>query len=123
MGVGTIPDLINCIDGGVDMFDCVYPTRCGRNGRALGRTRDLAIRNAEFSRDTRPLDETCSCVVCATYTRAYLSHLFRAEEMLGPRLLSLHNLSLLAQIMQEARDAIARGTWEAFRNRTLAKTA
>jgi queuine tRNA-ribosyltransferase len=120
MGVGTIPDLINCIDGGVDMFDCVYPTRCGRNGRALGRTRDIAIRNAEFSRDTRPLDETCSCVVCTTYTRAYLSHLFRAEEMLGPRLLSLHNLSLLAQIMAEARDAIVTRTWAAFRDRTLA---
>jgi queuine tRNA-ribosyltransferase len=123
MGVGTIPDLINCIDGGVDMFDCVYPTRCGRNGRALGRTRDIAIRNAEFSRDTRPLDETCSCVVCATHTRAYLSHLFRAEEMLGPRLLSLHNLSLLAQIMAEAREAIATRRWEAYRDATLAKTA
>jgi queuine tRNA-ribosyltransferase len=119
MGVGTVPDLIACIDGGVDMFDCVYPTRCGRNGRALGRTGDLAIRNAEFARDTRPLDETCTCVVCTTHTRAYISHLFRADEMLGPRLLSLHNLSLLAQIMAEARDAIAARTWEAYRDGIL----
>jgi queuine tRNA-ribosyltransferase len=123
MGVGTVPDLIAAIDGGVDMFDCVYPTRCGRNGRALGRTGDIAIRNAEFARDTRPLDPTCACVVCATHTRAYLSHLFRAEEMLGPRLLSLHNLALLAQIMGEARDAIAARRWAAFRDGIVAGRA
>ncbi len=119
MGVGTVPDLVNAVDGGVDMFDCVYPTRCGRNGRALGRFRDIAIRNAEFARDPRPLDETCGCTVCATYTRAYLSHLFRAQEMLGPRLLSLHNLALLAQIMAEARAAIETGRWSAFRDGLL----
>jgi queuine tRNA-ribosyltransferase len=119
MGVGTVTDLIAGIDGGIDMFDCVYPTRCGRNGRALGRHGDLNIRNAVFARDERPLDESCGCTVCATYTRGYISHLFRAEEMLGPRLLSYHNLALLAQLMAEARAALAANEWEAFRNALL----
>jgi queuine tRNA-ribosyltransferase len=119
MGVGTVSDLLAGIDGGIDLFDCVYPTRCGRNGRALGRTQDLNIKNAAFARDARPLDETCACYVCATYTRAYVSHLFRADEMLGPRLLSYHNLALFSQLMAEARDAIAAGHWAAFRNQHL----
>ncbi|GAC1311932.1 MAG: tRNA guanosine(34) transglycosylase Tgt [Vulcanimicrobiaceae bacterium] len=116
MGVGTVRDLIAAIDGGIDMFDCVYPTRCGRNGRALTRSGDLNIRNAVFSRDPRPLDAACRCEVCATFTRAYISHLFRAEEMLGPRLLSYHNLAMLAQLMAEARAAIAAGSWSRFRD-------
>jgi queuine tRNA-ribosyltransferase len=115
MGVGTVPDLIAGIDAGIDMFDCVYPTRCGRNGRSLGRRGDLNIRNAGYARDEGPLEATCGCTVCATYTRAYISHLFRAEEMLGPRLLSYHNLAMFAQIMAEAREAIAHGTWPTFR--------
>ena len=118
MGVGTLPDLFNAIDGGVDLFDCVYPTRCGRNGRALTRAGDLNLDNAQFVRDARPLDETCGCAVCANYTRAYLSHLFRAREMLGPRLLSYHNLAFLAQAMAEARAAISEGRWSGFRDRT-----
>ena len=116
MGVGTVRDLIAAIDGGVDMFDCVYPTRCGRNGRALTRTGDLAIRNAAFARDPGPIDPTCACAVCATYSRAYVSHLFRSEEMLGPRLLSFHNLAMLAALMADARVAIETGTWDAFRD-------
>lgn len=117
MGVGTVRDLIAAIDCGVDMFDCVYPTRCGRNGRALRRSGgDLNIRNAEFARDPRPVDESCTCAVCATHTRAYISHLFRAEEMLGPRLLSYHNLAVLARLMDEARASIELGTWSAFRD-------
>jgi queuine tRNA-ribosyltransferase len=120
MGVGTIPDVVSAVDCGIDMFDCVYPTRCGRNGRAMTRGGDLNIRNATFSRDYGPLDPTCSCVVCTTYSRAYLSHLFRAEEMLGPRLLSYHNLAILTSLMREARAAIEAGSWETFRDRTLA---
>ena len=116
MGVGAVRDLIAAIDGGIDMFDCVYPTRCGRNGRALTRAGDLAIRNATFARDPGPLDATCACAVCTTYSRAYISHLFRADEMLGPRLLSYHNLALLAALMADARTAIANGTWAAFRD-------
>jgi queuine tRNA-ribosyltransferase len=120
MGVGTVPDLIAAIDGGVDMFDCVYPTRCGRNGRALTRSGDLNMRGAALVRDPRPLDERCSCPVCATHSRAYLAHLFRANEMLGPRLLSLHNLAVLAQLASDARDAIERGAWATFRDETVA---
>jgi queuine tRNA-ribosyltransferase len=119
MGVGTVTDLLAAIDGGIDLLDCVYPTRCGRNGRAMTRFGDLNIRNATFSRDARPLDERCSCTVCATYSRAYISHLFRAGEMLGPRLLSYHNLAVLAQLTAEAREAISAGAWEAFRSRTV----
>ena len=120
MGVGTVRDLVAAIDGGIDMFDSVYPTRCGRNGRALTRSGDLNIRNAVFARDARPLDTACACAVCATHTRAYLSHLFRADEMLGPRLLSYHNLAVLAQLMRDARDAISAAQWPAFRDMALA---
>ncbi|HTV72795.1 MAG TPA: tRNA guanosine(34) transglycosylase Tgt [Candidatus Acidoferrales bacterium] len=119
MGVGTVPDIVNAIDCGIDLFDCVYPTRCGRTGRALTRAGDLSIRNAGFVRDYTPLDPTCGCFVCKNHTRAYLAHLFRAGEMLGPRLLSFHNLAVLIQLMEEARAAIERGTWAAFRGEVL----
>ncbi len=120
MGVGTVRDIMLAIDCGIDMFDCVYPTRCGRNGRALTRTGDLAIRNATFILDQRPLDDGCDCEVCRTYSRAYLCHLFRAGEMLGPRLLSHHNLALLTSVVGEARQAIETGSWAAFRDHALA---
>ena len=123
MGVGTVRDLLTAVDAGIDMFDCVYPTRCGRNGRAITRSGDLNIRNAVFARDLRPLDERCACSVCATFTRAYLSHLFRAEEMLGPRLLSYHNLAVLIDLLAEARGAIERNEWAAFRSASLASLA
>jgi len=116
MGVGTLRDLIVGIDAGIDMFDCVYPTRCGRNGRAITRTGEFAIRNAAYARDLSPIDPACTCHVCATYTRAYLAHLFRSNEMLGPRLLSYHNLAALLGLMREARAAIAAGTWETLRD-------
>jgi len=119
MGVGTVPDLIAAVDCGVDMFDCVYPTRSGRHGRALTRAGELNIRNATFTRDFTPLDPTCRCTVCATYTRAYLSHLFRASELLGMQLLSYHNVYVLNELMAEARTAIENGTWADFRDRLL----
>jgi queuine tRNA-ribosyltransferase len=122
MGVGTVRDMLAAIDGGVDLFDCVYPTRCGRNGRALGRREDLNIKGAAFARDSRPIDETCGCSVCAGYTRAYLSHLFRAGEMLGARLLSYHNLAFFSQLMAEAREAIETGRWATFRDDHLPDT-
>jgi len=120
MGVGTVRDLVTGIDAGVDMFDCVYPTRSGRHGRAITRTGEYNIRGASYVRDERPVDPECSCAVCATYTRAYLAHLFRSEEILGPRLLSYHNLAALAALMADARAAIAGGTWDAFRDGVLA---
>ena len=122
MGVGTVRDLIMAVDCGIDMFDCVYPTRCGRNGRALTRSGDLNIRNAEFGRDFGPLEATCPCMVCTTFSRAYLSHLFRANEMLGPQLLSYHNVYVLNELMEEARQAIADQRWGPFRDATLAGT-
>ena len=123
MGVGTVRDLIEAAGCGVDLFDCVYPTRCGRTGRAITRSGEFNIRNAGFTRDFTPLDPACGCSVCATYTRAYLAHLFRADEMLGPQLLSYHNLAVLLDLMREARSAIEAGEWAAFRERALAGLA
>jgi queuine tRNA-ribosyltransferase len=123
MGVGTVRDLIAGIDAGIDMFDCVYPTRSGRHGRALTRTGEYNIRNAQYVRDERPVDPDCSCMVCTTFTRAYLTHLFRAEEILGPRLLSYHNLAALASLMADARDAVTEHRWAAFRDGVLAGVA
>ncbi len=117
MGVGTVRDIIMAVDCGIDMFDCVYPTRCGRNGRAMTRRGEFNIRNAQYKRDFTPVDAQCDCYVCATYTRAYLNHLFRANEMLGPRLLSYHNIYVLNDLMREAREAIELGAWSAFRDR------
>jgi queuine tRNA-ribosyltransferase len=119
MGVGTVRDLMVAIDAGIDLFDCVYPTRCGRNGRAMTHAGEFNIRNAAYVRDFSPLDPACTCSVCRTYTRAYLAHLFRAGEMLGPRLLSYHNVFLLCDLMRGAREAIERGGWAAFRDRYL----
>ena len=122
MGVGTVRDLLMAVDCGIDMFDCVYPTRCGRNGRAITRAGDLNIRNAEFGRDFTPLDPNCDCAVCTTHSRAYLSHLFRSNEMLGPHLLSYHNVYVLNRLMEEARHAIEDQRWPGFRDRALAET-
>ncbi|MHB8145941.1 MAG: tRNA guanosine(34) transglycosylase Tgt [Vulcanimicrobiaceae bacterium] len=123
MGVGTVRDIIMAADCGIDMFDCVYPTRCGRNGRAMTRSGEFTIRNAAYTRDFSPLDATCGCYVCTTYTRAYLSHLFRANEMLGPRLLSYHNVYLLNDLMRDARAAIDAGDWASYRDRILEQNA
>jgi queuine tRNA-ribosyltransferase len=120
MGVGTVRDLIQAIDCGLDLFDCVYPTRCGRNGRGLTHTGELNIFNAAFTTDQAPLDPRCDCYTCTTFTRAYLSHLFRAKEMLGPRLLSYHNVYLLNALMREVRLAIEAHRWREFRQRDWA---
>ncbi|MGD0472928.1 MAG: tRNA guanosine(34) transglycosylase Tgt [Candidatus Velthaea sp.] len=117
MGVGTVRDLIAGIDCGIDMFDCVYPTRSGRHGRALTRAGELNLHNAGFTRDYTPLDPVCACEVCATYSRAYLAHLFRARELLGMRLVSYHNVFMLDALMTQARAAIEAGDWPAFRDR------
>jgi queuine tRNA-ribosyltransferase len=118
MGVGTMRDCIAAIDCGVDCFDSVYPTRCGRNGRAMTRGGELNVFNAAFVRDFSPLDPFCDCSTCTTYSRAYLAHCFRSKEMLGPRLLSYHNVYALHALMREARDAIEAGQWERFKART-----
>jgi queuine tRNA-ribosyltransferase len=123
MGVGTVRDLVMAVDCGIDMFDCVYPTRCGRNGRAMTRSGEFAIRNAQYARDFTPVDPSCGCYVCTTFTRAYLAHLFRAGEMLGPRLLSYHNVYVLNALMREARNALEAGSWSRFRDTVLSEHA
>jgi queuine tRNA-ribosyltransferase len=115
MGVGTVPDVIEAVDCGVDMFDCVYPTRCGRNGRAMTRAGEFNIFNAAYVEDFSPLDPECTCAVCHTFSRAYLAHLFRSKEMLGPRLLSFHNVYVLNDLLRDARTAIVAGKWIDFR--------
>ena len=122
MGVGTVRDIVMAVECGIDMFDCVYPTRCGRNGRAMTRDGEFAIRNAAYTRDFSPVDPKCDCYVCTTFTRAYLAHLFRSGEMLGPRLLSYHNVYVLNDLMRAARATIEEGTWASFRNSVLQET-
>ena len=106
MGVGTPDDLLGSIARGVDMFDCVMPTRAGRTARAFTSAGIFNLRNARFIDDAAPLDETCPCLACTRHSRAYLHHLFRCQEMLGPMLLTQHNLTYYQSLMQGARAAI-----------------
>ena len=120
MGVGTPRDLVLAIGAGIDMFDCVLPTRNARNGQALTRDGKIVIKNARFKDDPRPIDPECGCPACAGgYSRAYLRHLFIAGEMLVLRLLSLHNLHLYGEIVREARAAIVAGELASFQCRWL----
>ncbi|MBV8067602.1 MAG: tRNA guanosine(34) transglycosylase Tgt [Candidatus Eremiobacteraeota bacterium] len=122
MGVGTVRDLIAAIDAGIDIFDSVYPTRCGRNGRAMTHNGELNIFNAAFVNDQTPLDAACDCSTCTGYSRAYLAHCFRSKEMLGPRLLSYHNVYFLNAMMRDARAAIESRTWVIFRGRAWSES-
>jgi queuine tRNA-ribosyltransferase len=106
MGVGTPDDLLGSVGRGVDMFDCVMPTRAGRTARAFTSKGIFNLRNAKFTDDAAPLDEACACLACTRHSRAYLHHLFRCEEMLGPMLLTQHNLTYYQSLMQGARAAI-----------------
>jgi preprotein translocase YajC subunit len=109
MGVGFPADLVAAVERGVDLFDCVAPTRGGRNGSAFTPDGTLNIRNTAFRTDDRPLDPSCDCETCTTYSRGYLRHLFAAGELLGLRLLSLHNVRYLIRLAAEMREAIQRG--------------
>ena len=115
MGVGTPEDLVEGVANGVDMFDCVMPTRNARNGWLFTRFGDIKIKNARYKEDNTPLDETCSCYCCQNFTRAYLHHLHRSKEILGARLNTIHNLHYYLQLMQEMRDAIDEDRFHAFR--------
>jgi len=119
MGVGAPPDLLDAVALGVDLFDCVLPTRVARTGTIFTRRGRVNVRNAAFREDAGPPDEGCRCAVCARYTRSYLRHLFNADEMLGPRLATYHNLSFLAQLMEDARTAIAGNRFDAWRSEVL----
>jgi queuine tRNA-ribosyltransferase len=103
----------------MDLFDCVAPTRMGRNGTAFTSDGRLNIKRAEFRNDKRPLDESCDCSACTRFTRAYIRHLFVSDEMLGLRLLSLHNVHFLVALMRAARDAIDNRTFDAWSQRWL----
>jgi queuine tRNA-ribosyltransferase len=115
MGVGTPEDLLECVARGVDMFDCVLPTRNGRNGQAYTSQGRLNIKNARWARDTRPLDEACACSVCRRHARAYLRHLFMAGEMLAAVLLTHHNLAFFLDTMRRVRQSIRSGQFTRFR--------
>jgi queuine tRNA-ribosyltransferase len=112
MGVGTPEDLINGIVRGVDIFDCVLPTRLARHHAAFSSEGRLNLMNATFARDTRPIDENCTCYTCRTFTRAYLRHLIIAKELLAGTLLSIHNLQALVQLVKTIREMILAGTFE-----------
>jgi len=114
MGVGFPEDLVEGVRRGVDLFDCVAPTRMGRNGAAFTRDGRLNIKRAEFRADRRPIDEECDCACCTRFSRAYIRHLFLADEMLGLRLLSLHNVHFLVSLMREARSALLGGTFDGW---------
>jgi queuine tRNA-ribosyltransferase len=118
MGVGTPDDLLKAVARGIDMFDCVMPTRDGRHGRVFTRFGPINMRNARHAADPRPLDEESPCVAARTYSRAYLHHLTRANEMLGAMLLSEINLSYYQELMAGMRTAIATGRFAAFRAQT-----
>jgi queuine tRNA-ribosyltransferase len=117
MGVGTPEDIVHAVSHGIDMFDCVLPTRNARNGQAFTRQGALTISNAKFARDAAPLDPTCACEACRGFSRAYLRHLFVTRELLAYRLLSLHNVTYYLSLMADMRRAIAEGRFAALRAR------
>jgi queuine tRNA-ribosyltransferase len=114
MGVGTPEDLVNAVGQGIDMFDCVMPTRNARNGWLFTRTGDIRIRNAKFRNDESPLDATCSCYTCKNFSRAYLHHLDRSKEILGAQLNTMHNLHYYLELMREMREAIEQDRFDEF---------
>ncbi len=119
MGVGTPEDLLAGIAAGIDMFDCVLPTRTARNGLLFTSRGKITIRNARYADDERPIDPSCGCYACRTFTRAYLRHLFKAGEILGLRLNTLHNLHFYLSLMRAAREAIEGQRFDAFRRASL----
>ncbi len=119
MGIGDPEGILEVIEAGVDMFDCVLPTRTARTGSALTRTGRLNLRNARFARDPAPLDERCDCPACTRFSRAYIRHLVNQDEVLGLRLLSLHNLRFVVDLTREARVAIERGAFASYKSDIL----
>src|SRR5216117_3876930 len=115
MGLGTPPQLLEMIARGMDMFDCVLPTRLARNGTAFAAAGTINLKNAEFALDKKPIEEDCSCPSCREFARGYIRHLVKAEEILGLRLITLHNLHFYLDLMNRARTEIERGTFDQFR--------
>jgi len=121
MGVGLPQDIIEGVDQGIDMFDCVVPTRYGRNGSAFTSKGKITVRNSPFLDDFTPLDSSCSCYACKNFSRAYLRHLFNTEEILGLRLVSLHNIHFFLELMQKARQAIKQDKFAEFKKQFLSE--
>lgn len=119
MGVGTPANILEAVDRGVDFFDCVYPIRNGRHGHVYTNHGKLNLFNAKFELDNRPIEEGCQCPACRSYSRAYIRHLLKAKEMLGMRLCVLHNLYFYNTMMEEIRDAIDAGEYQAYKKRKL----
>jgi queuine tRNA-ribosyltransferase len=120
MGVGTPEDVLACVARGVDMFDCVYPTRCARHALALTFAGRLNLRNASCATDFTPLDPHCECPTCTRFTRAYIAHCFRAGEWLGARLVSQHNLWMMMRLAEQARAAIVARRFDRWQKETAA---
>jgi queuine tRNA-ribosyltransferase len=121
MGVGVPEDIIEAVEDGIDMFDCVVPTRYGRNGTAFTSEGKHTIRNAPYLEDFKPLDAECDCYCCKNFSRAYLRHLFNTEEILGLRLVSLHNIYFFLELMRKIRESIAVDKFIEFKKEFLAK--
>ena len=121
MGLGTPPQLLEMVARGMDMFDCVLPTRLARNGTAFTAAGTLNLKNAEFALDKRPIEENCACPACREFTRGYIRHLIKAEEILGLRLITLHNLHFYLNLMNQARTEIENGTFDQFRKAFVAE--
>ena len=119
MGVGTPANILEAVDGGVDFFDCVYPSRNGRHGHVYTRFGKLNLFNAQYEKDARPIEEGCGCPACRSYSRAYIRHLLKAKEMLGMRLCVLHNLYFYNHLMEQIREAIDEGRYSEFKKETL----
>ena len=121
MGLGTPPQLLELIARGMDMFDCVLPTRLARNGTAFTAAGTINLKNAEFILDKNPIEENCACDACREFSRGYIRHLIKAEEILGLRLITLHNLHSYLNLMSRARTEIERGTFDQFRKAFVAQ--
>ncbi len=119
MGVGTPENILEAVERGVDFFDCVYPARNGRHGHAYTNHGKMNLLNAKYELDDKPLDDTCGCPVCRTYSRAYIRHLLKAKEMLGLRLMVTHNLYFYNTMMEEIRDAIEKGCFQQYKRNKL----
>ena len=119
MGVGEPLDMLEAVEDGIDMMDCVQPTRIGRHGTVFTKYGRLVIKNKVYEEDDRSLDEDCECYACKNYTRAYIRHLFKADEMLGQRLATIHNLHFLIKLMNNSREAIKSGEFKDFKNKFI----
>jgi queuine tRNA-ribosyltransferase len=119
MGLGDAEGMLDAIALGIDLFDCVIPTRLARHGKALTRFGDVSVKRQTWNDDGRPLDEACPCIACTRYSRAYLRHLHRTKELLGHRLLTLHNLTYVYGLMAQARHHIVAGSFAQWRREVM----